>query len=70
MNGHIDAQQLVGAQLVGAGQERIGKIGNVFLDDETGTPQWVTVKTGLLGGGESFVPQAAAAQTGGEVRVP
>jgi uncharacterized protein (TIGR02271 family) len=67
----IDAQQLVGAQLMGAGQEKIGKIGQVFLDDQTGTPQWVTVKTGLLGGSESFVPLAGAQLAGeGEVRVP
>ena len=71
MNDRIDAQQLVGAQLVGAGQERIGKIDQVFLDDETGTPQWVTVQTGLLGRHESFVPLASAELAGqGEVRVP
>ena len=71
MNDRIDAQQLVGAQLVGAGQEKIGKIGQVFLDDQTGSPQWVTVKTGLLGGSESFVPLAGAELAGeGQVRVP
>src|SRR4051795_13652396 len=71
VNDHIDAEQLVGAQLVGAGQEKIGKIGQVFLDDQTGTPQWVTVKTGLLGGSESFVPLAGAQLAGeGELCVP
>ena len=71
MNDHIDASRLVGAQLVGAGQEKIGKIDQVFLDDESGTPQWVTVQTGLLGRHESFVPLAGAELAGqGEVRVP
>ncbi len=70
MNDRIEAQRLVGAQLVGAGQERIGKIGQVFLDDETGDPQWVTVHTGLLGRSESFVPLAGARLGAGEVEVP
>ena len=60
MNDRIDADQLVGAQLVGAGQEKIGKIGQVFLDDETGAPQWVTVQTGLIARSENFVPLAGA----------
>jgi len=71
VNDRMDASRLVGAQLVDADRERIGKIGNVFLDDETGAPQWVTVQTGLLGRHESFVPLAGAELAAeGEVRVP
>ena len=71
MNDRIDADQLVGAQLVGAGQEKIGKIGQVFLDDETGAPQWVTVQTGLIARSENFVPLAGARLAGeGQVQVP
>jgi uncharacterized protein (TIGR02271 family) len=71
MNDHIDAEQLVGAQLVGAGQEKIGRIGQVFLDDETGAPQWVTVQTGLIARSENFVPLAGARLAGeGQVQVP
>jgi uncharacterized protein (TIGR02271 family) len=70
MNDRIEAQRLVGAHLVGAGQEEIGKIGQIFLDDETGTPQWVTVQIGLLGHTESFVPLAGARVGDGEVEVP
>jgi uncharacterized protein (TIGR02271 family) len=71
VNESIDAQQLVGAQLVGADQEKIGKIGQVFLDDETGAPQWVTVQTGLLARSENFVPLASARVVDdGQVQVP
>jgi uncharacterized protein (TIGR02271 family) len=71
MDDRMDADRLVGAQLVGAGQERIGKIGQVFLDDETGTPQWVTVQTGVIARSENFVPLAGARLAGdGEVQVP
>ena len=40
--------------------EKIGKVSQVYLDDQTGTPEWVTVRTGLFGGKESFVPLADA----------
>jgi uncharacterized protein (TIGR02271 family) len=40
--------------------ERIGKIGQVYYDDETDQPKWVTVHTGLFGTNESFVPLQGA----------
>jgi uncharacterized protein (TIGR02271 family) len=40
--------------------EKIGKVSQVYVDDQTGTPEWVTVRTGLFGGKESFVPLADA----------
>lgn len=36
--------------------DKIGTIGQVYVDDETGQPNWVTVRTGLFGLAESFVP--------------
>jgi uncharacterized protein (TIGR02271 family) len=65
MSQHFDPQQLVGSKLVDARQQNIGTIAQVFLDDETSSPQWVTVQTGLLGRHESFVPLAGA-QLGGD----
>ncbi|MFI6808053.1 DUF2382 domain-containing protein [Streptomyces luteogriseus] len=35
---------------------KIGDAKHVFLDDATGQPEWVSVKTGLFGTSESFVP--------------
>ncbi|MET4096300.1 PRC-barrel domain-containing protein, partial [Arthrobacter sp. UYCu712] len=40
--------------------EKIGGIGQVYLDDDTDKPSWVTVKTGLFGLRESFVPLEGA----------
>ena len=40
--------------------EKIGKLSQVYLDDQTGAPEWVTVRTGLFGTKESFVPLADA----------
>jgi len=66
------AQHLLtsGGNVVDHDGNKIGSIGQVFLDDESGQPEWVTVKTGLFGGGESFVPLREAEVTGDDVRVP
>ena len=50
--------------------DKIGNIGQVYLDDESGHPSWVTVKTGLFGTQESFVPLGRADVDGVDVVVP
>ena len=52
------------------GGERIGKIEQVFLDDSTGQPEWVTVKTGMFGSAGTFVPLADASVSGTDIVVP
>jgi stress response protein YsnF len=47
---------IVGAPVVGAGDDRIGTVGQIFVDPVTRMPNWVTVHTGLFGRHESFVP--------------
>jgi uncharacterized protein (TIGR02271 family) len=44
--------------------DKIGKAGQVYLDDATGQPSWVTVNTGLFGTSESFVPLEGASFDG------
>ena len=50
--------------------DKIGNIGQIYLDDESGHPSWVTVKTGLFGTQESFVPLGRADVDGVDVVVP
>lgn len=59
-----------GGNVIGQDGDKIGNIGQFFVDDETGRPEWVTAKTGLFGTGESFVPLAQATVAGDDVRVP
>src|SRR5690554_1659835 len=47
---------LMGAPVEGADGDRIGTVGQVFVDPTTGTPNWVTVRTGWFGRHETFVP--------------
>ncbi len=59
-----------GGHLVGADDHKIGSIGQFYVDDDSGRPSWVTVKTGLFGTSESFVPLSEATVDGHDVRVP
>jgi uncharacterized protein (TIGR02271 family) len=49
---------------------KIGDAKHVFLDDMTGEPEWVSVKTGLFGASESFVPVHDAGQVEDHLEVP
>jgi len=52
-----------------AGSEKVGRIGQIYVDDETSEPTWVTVKTGLFGTSESFVPLTQARLEGNDIIV-
>ncbi|HEX5567372.1 MAG TPA: YsnF/AvaK domain-containing protein [Streptomyces sp.] len=49
---------------------RIGEAGHVFLDDVTGQPEWATVRTGLFGTHETFVPIHDATLVEDHLEVP
>jgi uncharacterized protein (TIGR02271 family) len=52
---------LIGQTAVGSDGDKIGKVGQIYLDEMTGQPEWVTVSTGLFGTRESFAPLYNAA---------
>jgi protocatechuate 3,4-dioxygenase beta subunit len=45
-NEHIDRLLAARGNVIGTNGEKIGGVGQVYTDDETGRPNWVTVKTG------------------------
>ncbi|MDN0198774.1 PRC and DUF2382 domain-containing protein [Streptomyces sp. S.PNR 29] len=49
---------------------KIGDAKHVFLDDATGQPEWVSVRTGLFGTSESFVPIQDASVVEDHLEVP
>ena len=55
-----DVREIIGTTAYGSDNEKIGTIGQVFFDDSTGQPEWVTINTGLFGTSESFAPLANA----------
>lgn len=67
---NISALVSGGGNVLGSDGEKIGSIGQVYLDDRTSEPSWVTVKTGLFGTSESFAPLAGATEQGHDIVVP
>jgi uncharacterized protein (TIGR02271 family) len=51
-----DIARLTGADVYDTDGDKIGSVGQVYLDADSGDPEWVTVKTGLFGTKETFVP--------------
>src|SRR3712207_4028183 len=62
--------RLRGQQLVARDGDKVGKIDEIYLDEQTGKPEWLAVNTGLFGSNVSFVPLAQATTEGDTVRVP
>ena len=64
-------QGIVGSSgnVVSTAGEKIGSIGQVYVDDTSGQPAWVTVKTGLFGTSQSFVPLEGASISGDDIQV-
>jgi uncharacterized protein (TIGR02271 family) len=59
-----------GGNVVGTDGAKIGSIGQLYADDDTGEPTWVTVKTGLFGTSETFVPVEGSRTEGEDLVVP
>ncbi|HYG96911.1 MAG TPA: PRC and DUF2382 domain-containing protein [Solirubrobacterales bacterium] len=55
--------------VVGSDGEKIGTVDEVYLDTESGEPEWLSVNTGLFGVKSSFVPLQNAQPAGEDVRV-
>ncbi len=69
MIGTDTISRVIGQDVYDESGEKIGSAAEVYLDDETGQPEWVTVRTGLFGTKESFVPIRDADLTDDGVRV-
>jgi len=70
MIGTDTLDRVIGADVYDADGDKIGTASEVFLDDQSGNPEWVTVKTGLFGSKETFIPIRDANLTGDGLRVP
>jgi uncharacterized protein (TIGR02271 family) len=69
MNFENNPQDLMGRTVYGSDGQKIGTAGQVFLDDESGRPEWLTVNTGLFGTRETFIPVTGLASRGDDVTV-
>jgi uncharacterized protein (TIGR02271 family) len=63
-------QNVLGNTAYDSAHDMIGRIGHVYVDNQTGQPEWMTVQTGMVGKRESFVPLEPSELRGNEVIVP
>ena len=59
-----------GRDIIDRDGDKIGKLEEIYLDEQTGKPEWALVKTGLFGGRGTFVPLADASTDGDGITVP
>jgi uncharacterized protein (TIGR02271 family) len=64
-----DVKTWRGREAVGPDGEKVGKIDDIYLDRQSGEPEWAAVKTGLFGTSLSFVPIEGATASGDDVRL-
>ncbi|MUL42359.1 DUF2382 domain-containing protein [Streptomonospora sp. PA3] len=67
---NMESQQLVGRRVLDSDGSSVGRIGQVYYDDRSNEAKWVTVRTGLFGNRESFVPLQGAHTVEDDVQVP
>ncbi len=63
-------ETLYNASVFDASGDKIGGVKQVYVDDVTGQPKWVTVNAGWFGTNETFIPLQDATIAGEEIRVP
>jgi uncharacterized protein (TIGR02271 family) len=65
-----DLLQRRGEDLYDTNGEKIGKVEEIYLDAQSGEPEWALVNTGMFGTKSSFVPLQGASQNGDTLQVP
>jgi uncharacterized protein (TIGR02271 family) len=65
-----EAYDFRGRTLVDHEGDKIGKIDELYYDEQGGQPEWALVNTGLFGTKKTFVPIRSATPVGEDLRVP
>jgi stress response protein YsnF len=62
--------EAIGTTAYDAGGDEVGTVEHFFVDDQTGAPTWVAVKSGLFGARHAIVPALDATYADGALRLP
>ena len=65
-----DLQSAQGAAVYSSDGEKLGSVEEIFVDEETGQPEWIGLGTGFFGSKRVLVPVAGAERTGEGFTVP
>jgi len=66
----MDCESWIGATLIDHDDHKLGKIEAIYYDEQTGQPQWMAVKSGLLGNRHDLVPVAGAMIGDEDIKTP
>ena len=64
-----ELQNMEGQTAVDVNGAKLGKIGQIYVDDRTGQPLWVTITTGMFGTKQSFAPLHGSRPDGGDLHL-
>ena len=64
-----ELQNMEGQTAVDVNGAKLGKIGQIYVDDQTGQPLWVTITTGMFGTKQSFAPLYGSRSDGGDLQL-
>ena len=64
-----ELQDMEGQTAVDVNGAKLGKIGQIYVDDRTGQPLWVTITTGMFGTKQSFAPLHGSRPDGGDLHL-
>ena len=64
-----ELQDMEGQTAVDMNGAKLGKIGQIYVDDQTGQPLWVTITTGMFGTKQSFAPLHGSRPDGGDLHL-
>jgi stress response protein YsnF/sporulation protein YlmC with PRC-barrel domain len=63
-------REWIGHDAIDTDGDKIGEVDGLYVDDETGEPEWFAVRTGWFGGHVSLVPVEGARAEYDRLRVP
>ena len=63
-------EMYLGKTAVDVDGDKIGTVGQVYVNDESGEPDWITVNTGLFGMRENFAPLSGSSFDGDDLVLP
>jgi sporulation protein YlmC with PRC-barrel domain len=64
-----DYARWIGRAVIDRGAHKIGRVDDIYADDDTGQPEWLAVHTGWFGTHVSFVPLRGSRAAGDDVMV-
>jgi uncharacterized protein (TIGR02271 family) len=64
-----ELQRMEGQHAVDVNGAKLGKIGQIYVDDQSGQPLWVTITTGMFGTKQSFAPLYGSRSDGGDLQL-